>query len=109
METKDLSSRLIDMTLGEALEIAKPLLEKMMAEVVRDNLEGKGADEWGQGIPAIRDVFGCCASTAVRIHRQRCYQPAFCDDGKRSFSVNKTLLRKLRMQEQEKRIKKGII
>lgn len=109
METKDLSSRLIDMTLGEALEIAKPFMEQMMAQVVRDNLEGKGADEWGEGIQAIRDVFGCCASTAVQIHHDKRYQSAFCDDGLRRFSVNKTKLRKLRELEQEKRIKNGLI
>ena len=109
METKDLSSRLIDMTLGEALEIAQPFIEKMMAKAVQDNLEGKGADEWGEGIAAIRDVFKCCASTAVEIHHDKRYQMAFCDDGKRRFSVNKTMLRKLRMEEQAKRIKKGTI
>lgn len=109
METKDLSSRLIDMTLQEALELAKPFMAKMMAEVVRDNLEGRGADEYGEGLDAICKEFGCCRSTAVEIHHMECYKPAFRQDGKRRFSVNLTELRKLRKEQQEKRIKKGIV
>ena len=109
METKDVNSRLIDMTLAEAIDLARPMLEKIMAKVVQDNLEGKGADEYGEGLQAICDVFGCCKSTAVQIHGMPCYQPAFRQDGIRRFSVNKTQLRKLREQEQMKRIKKGLI
>ena len=109
MEGKDLNSRIIDMTLLEALEIAKPYLERVMAKVVRDNLEGKGEDEWGVGLNAICEVFECSKATAVEIHHKKCYQPAFCDDGKRRFSVNKTLLIKLRQEQQSERIKKGLI
>ena len=109
METKDVNSRLIDMTLAEAIDLARPMLEKIMAKVVQDNLEGKGADEYGDGLDAICEVFGCCKSTAVEIHHTDCYKPAFCEDGKRRFTVNKTMLRKLRHEEQMKRIKKGLV
>ncbi|MBO4689394.1 MAG: hypothetical protein J5621_00820 [Paludibacteraceae bacterium] len=109
METKDVSTRLIDMTLGEALDIAKPYLEKIVAQVVRDNLAGKGADEWGIGLKAICEVFGCGTSKAVEYHNDKRYQAAYCDDSKKRFSVNKTLLRKLRQEEQAKRIKKGLV
>ena len=109
MDIKDLNSRIIDMTLGEALELAKPMLTELLGHIVKDNLEGKGADEWGEGLDAICEVFGCCRSTAVEIHHRQCYKPAFCEDGKRRFSVNKTMLRRLRQEQQAIRIKKGLI
>ncbi|MBO4550037.1 MAG: hypothetical protein J5733_04845 [Bacteroidaceae bacterium] len=96
------------MTLGEALELAKPKLMEMLGQVVRDNLEGKGADEYGDGIDAICEVFGCCRSTAVKHHHEPFYKPAYRQDGKRRFTVNKTQLRKLREEYQKERIRKGL-
>ena len=94
--TKDLNSRLIDMTLGEALEIAQPFIEKMMAKAVQeqDNIDCKGKDEYGHGLKAIQEVFGCCLSKAVDIHHDKRYAVAFSEDG-RKIIVNKTLLREL--------------
>ena len=101
-ETRDLDSRLVDMTLGEALEIASPFLSTLIGRIVKDNLEGKGEDEIGYGIAAIREVFDCGDTKAVDIHHDRRYAKAFYHEG-RKIVVNKTILRRLMFDEQNKR------
>ncbi|MCM1354724.1 MAG: DUF3853 family protein [Bacteroides sp.] len=101
--TKDLNSRLIDVTVGEVFELAKPLLKELLAQVVIDNLKGNCADEFGHGLKAIQEVFGCSTTKAVDIHYDKRFSPAFFDEG-RKIVVNKTLLRKLMQDEKLKRI-----
>ena len=100
---KQLDDRLIDMTLREALDIAKPFLEDLLGQVVHDNIEGKCADEIGHGLNAICEVFGCARSKAVEIHHDKRYVSAIWDDG-RKIIVNKTKLYKLIEEERKKRL-----
>lgn len=103
MTTRDLDSRLIDVTVGEALELAKPFLTELLAQVVKDNLEGKGQDEFGHGLKAIQEVFGCSPAKAVDLHHDKRYAAAIYDDG-RKIVVNKTKLYRLMEEERQKKL-----
>lgn len=99
--TRDLNSRLVDITLGEALEIVKPYLAELVGRAVQDNLEGKGQDVFGHGLKAIREVFDCSPAKAVEIHHDKRYATAIYDDG-RKIIVNKTRLYQLMEEEKKK-------
>lgn len=104
MVTKDLNSRLIDITLGEALELVKPFLAELISRAVQDNLAGKGKDEYGHGLKAIQEVFDCCPTKAVQIHNDKRYASAIYDDGKK-IVVNKTRLYQLMEEEKKKQLR----
>lgn len=104
METKGLDSRLIDVTVGEALELAKPFLRELITQVVSNNLGGKGADEFGHGLKAIQEIFGCSPAKAVKIHHDKRFAPAFLESGKKII-VNKTLLYKIMQEEKMKQLR----
>jgi len=97
METKDLNSRLVDMTLGEAIEIATPFLTKLLGKIVQDNLDGKGEDIQAFGLEAIMSEFDCGKTKAVAIHHDKRFGAAFYNDG-RKICVNVTKLREIKQK-----------
>lgn len=95
MKECDLNVRLIDVTLGQAFEMLKPLFEPMLKEAVENAVLAATEEKEVYGIPGIQKLMGnCCKSKAQQVKNSGVLDPAITQNG-RKITVNVPLAKKL--------------
>ena len=99
-QQKELETRMIDMTFGDFLEKAAPVIKDIITEVV--NAKGRTEEhEFAYGLQGLAHALGCSIAKASRMKASGDYDSAFFQDG-RTFSVDITILRELMQQKKQK-------
>lgn len=95
MKTDDLNVRLIDVTVGEAFEMLKPLFEPMLKDAVEKAVIAATEEKEVYGIPGIQKLLGnCCKSKAQKVKDSGVLDAAITQNG-RKIVVDAPLARKL--------------
>ncbi len=99
-QQKELDTRMIDMTFGDFLEKAAPVIRDIITEVVAS--KGKAEEhEYAYGLQGMAHALGCSIAKASRMKASGEYDSAIFQDG-RTFSVDVTAFRELMQQKQQK-------
>ena len=93
--TKDIDSRLIDVTVGEAFGILKPKFSELLQEIVEKAVASSIEEKEGYGIPAIQKLLGNCSpGKAQKVKNSGVIDAAITQNG-RKIIVDLKLARKL--------------
>lgn len=95
MMTKDVNSRLIDVTVAEAFELVQPMMLPLIQEAVEKAVAALTDEKEVYGIQGIRKLLGNCSySKAMQVKNSGILDPAITQNG-RKITVDVKLAKQL--------------